>query len=578
MIIEPDAMYHISPTGSDSASGGSAHPWRTLHRAASVVQPGDTVFVHAGVYDDRRVVLRVSGTAQSPIRFIAQSGAEIPGFLLLGDYIHISGFTIRFFQSALQEDSPYGIEIRGSRFVLEDNRFIETLGAGVFTSPGSANGIIRRNFFHRNVLSCLEIHGTAHLVEANIIRQPIQDHPSGRKTDDADAIRFFGTGHIFRRNDIRQVWYGADTRDAHMDCFQTFRGAEEGDPELTTDILIEDNYCEASSYQTEDECGCGITLEKVGSTDGTFERGIVIRNNLIIAPYASGIHGAASHVSFLNNTCLCHPDFTQYNTYGLDYWHPDCRLLNIQNNRFVNYTHPFYISKPAWQNSLLSGDFPPPVIYFYSHRERANLTEIGMTAPPAESTLGANLARISPDLEPASVFSDIPAAPSLSPARLSPWVKRIYFANFETSLQGWRTHGDVTISDNIPNVDGRAVCLQGDARLEMDGIQVITTRHANIILRFLLGADALDEGESLQLFWRATDEWRSLPFSPPPADGQLHEMILPLPSAAEEQPCLQIALRLQAAPFKQAWLDNLELLGEPKYRKRHKTFLPFLTA
>ncbi len=575
--MQPSTFY-VSPHGSDSAPGTETHPLRTLQHAAHTVKAGDTVIVTAGIYDDGRVTIHTSGTAEAPVRFIAQSGVEVLGFLLTGDFIHIRGFTVRFFESALKDEIPYGIEIRGNNFVIEDNRFIETLDSGVFTSPHSANGIIRRNFFHHNVLVSIEIHGARHLIEANTIRQPIQDHPSGRQTDDADGIRFFGTGHIFRGNDIREIWYGAHIRDAHMDCFQTFRGTEDGDPELTTDILIENNYCEASSYQTEDECGGGVTLERVGSADGTFERGIVIRNNLIIAPYASGIHGAASFVSFVNNTCICHPAFTQYDTYGLDYWHPDCRRLNIQNNQFHNYPHSFYISKPAWEGSLLSGDFPPPVIHFYSHVEQANLTEIGMTPLAAESTLGANLARVFSAPEPDFVFSNIPAAPTISPAPISPWIKRIYFANFESPLSGWHTQGDVTLSSTAPNVDGHSACLQGNSRLEMDGISAITTRHENIIIRLLLGADALDETESLQLYWRISDDWQSLPFPMPPADRQLHELILPLPPVTEEQPRFQVAVYLQAASHKQAWLDNLEILGEPKYRKRHKTFLPFLTG
>jgi hypothetical protein len=425
-------------------------------------------------------------------------------------------------------------------------------------------------------LSCIEVHGARHLIEANTIRQPIQDHPSGRTTDDADAIRFFGTGHIFRGNDIRQVWYGADTRDAHMDCFQTFRGTEDGDPELTTDILIENNFCEASSYQTEDECGGGVTIERIGSADGTFERGIVIRNNLIIAPYASGIHGAASFVSFINNTCICHPDFTRYNTIALDYWHPDCRRLNIQNNLFYNYPHQFYISKPAWEGSILAGDFPPPTIHYYSHVEQANLIDIGMTAPKADSTLGAHLARVfsAPELD--SVFSNIPASQT-PPAQYSPWIKRIYFANFENTLAGWRTVGKVTLSQSEPKVDGQAVCLQGNSRLEMDTIKVFTIRHTEIIVRVLMGADKLEADESFSIFWRAIPEidWQLLPANFK-MDGQLHELVFSLPPAAAEQSQFQIAFSFRAAPHKTAYLDNLEILGEPKYRKRHKTFIPFL--
>src|SRR3954451_16717408 len=41
---------HVATTGSDTADGSEASPFRTIHRAAAVAQPGDTVVVHGGEY------------------------------------------------------------------------------------------------------------------------------------------------------------------------------------------------------------------------------------------------------------------------------------------------------------------------------------------------------------------------------------------------------------------------------------------------------------------------------------------------------------------------------------------------
>ena len=42
--------YFVSPVGDDAADGSAAHPWRTIGRAASVAQAGDTVTVREGIY------------------------------------------------------------------------------------------------------------------------------------------------------------------------------------------------------------------------------------------------------------------------------------------------------------------------------------------------------------------------------------------------------------------------------------------------------------------------------------------------------------------------------------------------
>src|SRR5882672_7483675 len=42
--------FYVAPTGSDTAPGSSASPWRTLQKAANTVRAGDLVIVRAGTY------------------------------------------------------------------------------------------------------------------------------------------------------------------------------------------------------------------------------------------------------------------------------------------------------------------------------------------------------------------------------------------------------------------------------------------------------------------------------------------------------------------------------------------------
>ena len=95
------AQFFVSPTGSDTAAGTSAAPWRTLQRAADMVSPGDRVTARAGNYTG--FYLDTSGTSSAPIEFFAEPGAMITqrnattpdGINLeLASYVVIDGFSV----------------------------------------------------------------------------------------------------------------------------------------------------------------------------------------------------------------------------------------------------------------------------------------------------------------------------------------------------------------------------------------------------------------------------------------------------------------------------------------------------
>src|SRR5579862_8229873 len=79
------ATYWVSTAGSDSNNGTWGSPFRHLSHAASVAShPGDIVMVMDGTYDNDGVVapnfvvnLQHSGTASSPISFMAQTRGQV---------------------------------------------------------------------------------------------------------------------------------------------------------------------------------------------------------------------------------------------------------------------------------------------------------------------------------------------------------------------------------------------------------------------------------------------------------------------------------------------------------------------
>jgi len=69
--------YHVSASdGSDSFPGDRDHPFRTIQKAAGVMEPGDACFIHGGIYREEVRPLR-SGTDGSPILFEAYGNEDV---------------------------------------------------------------------------------------------------------------------------------------------------------------------------------------------------------------------------------------------------------------------------------------------------------------------------------------------------------------------------------------------------------------------------------------------------------------------------------------------------------------------
>ena len=68
--------HHVATTGRDEDPGTSERPFRTIAKAAATMQPGDTCFVHGGVYRETATLTR-SGREGKPIRFTAWPGEAV---------------------------------------------------------------------------------------------------------------------------------------------------------------------------------------------------------------------------------------------------------------------------------------------------------------------------------------------------------------------------------------------------------------------------------------------------------------------------------------------------------------------
>src|SRR5258705_226240 len=87
---EAPVYYVDASIGSDSNSGTSSAPWKTIQKAANTVEPGSVVSVNAGTYNER-VALTRSGSVGAPVTFQARGTVVTQGFTIYADYVRVVG-------------------------------------------------------------------------------------------------------------------------------------------------------------------------------------------------------------------------------------------------------------------------------------------------------------------------------------------------------------------------------------------------------------------------------------------------------------------------------------------------------
>jgi Protein of unknown function (DUF1565) len=172
------ATYYVATTGSDSNPGTQSAPFRHLSKAAlTATQPGDTVIVMDGTYDNEGVVaptivviLSYSGTAGNPITFRAQNrgkaildsmnsstttscdGASAYFGLKSVSYILIQGFVIQrgCDSGILTDGAAHDIIIRWNEIRnIANHTVTDQIGRnGIYLHALEYNFIFDGNFFH----------------------------------------------------------------------------------------------------------------------------------------------------------------------------------------------------------------------------------------------------------------------------------------------------------------------------------------------------------------------------------------------------------------------------------------------
>jgi len=238
-----NTFYVDARKGDDANDGTARAPWRSIQKAADFARPGDTVLVTAGDYPERIHITR-SGTPDQLITFQASGRSVTQGFTITADYIRVVRFEITN-QITLFRES-YGVYLHGSHDEILNNYLHDLYHDGIMLSgegdPDSlqvAHNVIRGNRIERAQNSGIHVEGRENLIEANEVAHTIQYPPGAPAWDgaDADGLRFFGSGHVFRGNRVHDIVFSdLGNLDPHIDCFQSWGPA--------TDTTFEQNVCD----------------------------------------------------------------------------------------------------------------------------------------------------------------------------------------------------------------------------------------------------------------------------------------------------------------------------------------------
>lgn len=257
----PSSVFYVDGNiGSDANPGSQTQPWRTIQKAANTAKEGDLVKVNAGSYAERVKIKQAGITFES-------NDATMQGFTISANNVTVKGFYIT--NTPGTEADGHGFDVSGSNCIIENNHVYYAIRGGINITSSTSGCIVRNNKFERNSQYGIEIHGTNHLVEGNEIWGTIQYHPEWVKPPawvDADGVRFFGSGHVFRKNYIHDISIDDPQNiNPHIDAFQTWDD-QRGD--VGKNCVFEQNKIIL------DKTATGFQLE--GGTHN-----LIIRNNII---------------------------------------------------------------------------------------------------------------------------------------------------------------------------------------------------------------------------------------------------------------------------------------------------------
>lgn len=364
--------YYVSANGNDSKSGTNLSPWKTIQKAASTLVAGDTVIVLPGTYLERVKVTK-SGVSGAPISYQASGTVIMKGFNIQASYIVIRGFEIANADYVRwHSDTSSGVYIEGTNVTVENNYIHDCPLDGITlyglppTNPQynpakvATNCTIKNNKLFRNGMVGIDVSGRNNLIEGNEVWETQQCPPALTAVEDlahpgqtcpypnttviggldSDGMRFFGSGHIFRKNYIHDISFGPPginpaigdyVDNSHIDCFQHWTGTY---TETASNIVFEQNFCDNAQSQADREGGQGFMIEGTAGQMGvTHPTNLIMKNNIIKA--FRGINALDTiGLTAVNNIFINDLSLTRFSPGGIGFTNSQYPI--VKNNIFYN--------------------------------------------------------------------------------------------------------------------------------------------------------------------------------------------------------------------------------------------------
>jgi parallel beta-helix repeat protein len=319
---------HIAQNGSNSANGQIGSPWATISHAVSQLQPGDTLFIRGGTYDEGEIWIREQ---------YGMGGRN-------GRYLTIMAYKK---EKPVFVNSQRGMIVNASYVRVQGLYFAN--GKEMYTTNWDVRSshveFIGNTFSGRPSYAAISIIGDDHLVQDNTVQ--LDGNTLG--TQGHGIYLMEGARNVIRKNRISGMsGYGIHVYDE--------RKSEDaaGFQRIIQDALIESN----TVYESQARSGI---IVGVGADGGpAFARNVILRNNIIYNCQNSGIvvHGWSriQNVQIDQNTIYNNPETAIYIAGQVD-------GVQVRNNiLYQNGSRPHVLAGSGLMNVFVDNNlyFPPP--------------------------------------------------------------------------------------------------------------------------------------------------------------------------------------------------------------------------